>query len=96
MAAVIVAPGASTDLERLIRTHSLPASARSRVVATFASLRLLPERGQPLAGRWAGFRYVLGPWSWLLIVYLYDKPSDTVHIVTIQDARTAIAATSNG
>ena len=95
MTAVVVAPAALKALERLIESRSLPTSTHARVVATFDGLRLFPERGAPLAGRWSGFRYVLGPWSWLLIVYVYDSPSDTVQIVTLQDARSAIAATSN-
>ncbi len=94
MAAVVVAPAALGDLERLIAIRSLPSTARQRVIATFGSLRLLPERGAPLTGRWSGFRFVLGPWAWLLIVYRYDQATDTVQIVTLQDARTALAATS--
>ncbi len=95
MAAVVVAPAALDDLQHLITSRSLPVSTRARVVATFETLRLFPERGAPLAGRWSGFRYVLGPWPWLLVVYLYDSTTDTVQIVTLQDARTAVGATSN-
>jgi ParE toxin of type II toxin-antitoxin system, parDE len=95
MAAVVVAPAALRDLERLIDSRSLPASTRARVVATFEALRLFPERGAPLSGRWSGFRYVLGPWPWLLVVYAYDSTTDSVQIVTLQDARSAVAAIAN-
>lgn len=32
--------------------------------------------GRALGGRWAGTRYVLGPWSWLVIVYEYDAAAE--------------------
>jgi hypothetical protein len=37
---------------------------------------------------------VLGPAPWMLLVYVYDEVSDQVSVVTIQDARSARAATS--
>jgi hypothetical protein len=37
---------------------------------------------------------VLGPWSWLLIVYEYDKRADTVTVLMMQDARRASSPTS--
>jgi len=50
--------------------------------------------GPPLTGRWQGFRFILGPWSWMLLVYAYDEETDQVSLVTIQDARSAESATS--
>jgi hypothetical protein len=50
--------------------------------------------GAELSGRWSPFRFVLGPWRWLLIVYAYDEDEDLVVVVTIQDARSSSAATS--
>jgi hypothetical protein len=47
-----------------------------------------------LEGRWAEFRFILGPWRSMLIVYTYDQAVDRVALVTIQDARSAVAATS--
>ena len=41
--------------------------------------------GQGAWGRWTGFRVVLGPWPWMLIVYAFDEPGDRVSIVTVQD-----------
>lgn len=96
MATVVVTPTAVADLERLIRTLSLPANTRERVVASLRALERFPLLGAPLAGRWAPFRFVLGPWRWMLIVYAYDEGSDRVAVVTIQDARSAHAATSPG
>jgi hypothetical protein len=40
------------------------------------------------------YRFVLGPWRWMLIVYVFDEAQDRVAIVTIQDGRSSRAATS--
>jgi hypothetical protein len=48
--------------------------------------------GRALEGHWQPFRFLLGPWRWLLIVYSYDEPTDVVLVVTIQDARSSSAA----
>jgi hypothetical protein len=50
--------------------------------------------GPPLTGRWRGFRFILGPWSWMLLVYAYDEETGQVSVVTIQDARSAESVTS--
>lgn len=92
MASVIVTPTARRNLQRLIETHSLPASTTARVATSIAPLGLFPLLGAPLEGRWAGFRFVLGPWRWMIVVYRYDETTDQVAIVTIQDGRQARAA----
>lgn len=51
--------------------------------------------GAQLHGRWTGYRFVLGPWRWMLVVYDYDETLDRVAIVTIQDSRASQAATSD-
>lgn len=94
MATVVVTPTALDDLEHLIQTHSLPPDTRSRVKASLRALSRFPLLGAPLTGRWAPFRFVLGPWRWMLIVYWLDEPAGRVFVVTIQDARSAAAATS--
>jgi hypothetical protein len=38
-------------------------------------------------------RFVLGPWRWLLIVYVHDERRDVVFVVSIQDARSSTAVT---
>jgi hypothetical protein len=50
--------------------------------------------GPELRAAWRPFRFVLGPWRWLLIVYAYEEDSDLVVVVTMQDARSSSAATS--
>jgi plasmid stabilization system protein ParE len=94
--AVIVTPTAREDLEGLIRTHSLPASTRERVKRSLEPLRRFPLIGAPLHGRWAGLRFILGPWRWMIAVYHYDEPAGRVSVVTIQDGRSARAPTSGG
>ena len=94
MAKVVVAQRARTDLAELILTRSLPADAVSRVRASIEPLASFPQIGKLLTGRWRGFRLILGPWPWMLIVYLYDEPTTTVAILAIHDAREASSATS--
>ena len=93
MARVVVTPAALEDLERLIRTHSLPADTRDRVKRSLRPLGRFPRLGPELGGRWTGFRFVLGPWRWMIVVYVVDADANEVAIVTVQDARSSSAAT---
>jgi plasmid stabilization system protein ParE len=90
---VLIAAEAVADLARLITTHSLPADTRSRVRRSIEPLAHFPLLGASLEGRWRDFRFVLGPWRWMLIVYANDDEADVVAIVTFQDGRTSTAAT---
>jgi plasmid stabilization system protein ParE len=87
MARVEVALAAVEDLDRLIRVLSLPPSTRERVRRSIHPLARFPRLGSELEGRWSGFRFLLGPWRWMLIVYTYDADADRVVVVTIQGAR---------
>jgi len=82
------------DLERMILTHSLPVDTRARVRRSLGVLERFPRLGRQLEGRWQSFRLILGPWRWMLIVYVYDEQRDEVLIATIQDARSSGAVTS--
>lgn len=93
MARVVVTEVASADLRAMIVTHSLPGSTVERVRAALAPLADFPQLGPALEGRWQGFRFVLGPWPWMLLVYVWDEASALVAVVTIQDARSATAVT---
>lgn len=95
MAIVVVTPTARADVENLIRTLSLPANTVERLKASLRPLARFPLLGAPLEGRWSEFRFVLGPWRWMLIVYVYDKASDGVAVVTIQDARSGASGTTS-
>ena len=94
MAEVWLSVLAVEDLDRMILTHSLPADTRARVQRSLRALQRFPRLGRELQGRWMPFRLILGPWRWLLILYVYDEARDTVLIATIQDARSSSAATS--
>jgi hypothetical protein len=93
---VELAAAAVEDLDRLIVTHSLPADTRARVARSLRGLERFPLMGPELTGRWEGFRFVLGPWRWLLLVYVYLDAEDRVVVVTIQDARASTSPTVAG
>jgi plasmid stabilization system protein ParE len=92
VARVVVTESARADLRSMILTHSLPPPTIDRVRAALATLAEFPQLGPALEGRWTGFRLVLGPWPWMLLVYVWDEESDVVSVVTIQNARSASAA----
>lgn len=95
MARVELAVAAVEDLDNLIRTHSLPADTRARVARSLRSLAQFPNIGPALTGRWEGFRFILGPWRWMILVYVVIEAEDRVVVVTVQDARSSTAATSS-
>ena len=95
MATVELSPTAVEDLETLILTHSLPADTKRRIKRSLRPLERFPLMGPALSGRWAGLRFVLGPWRWLLLVYSVDESGDRVVVVTMQDARSSTAATTH-
>lgn len=95
MAQVRVAAGAVEDLRELILPHDLPEDTPQRVARRLRALARFPKLGPVLSGHWTGARYVLGPWSWLLIVYEYDEHADTAIVLTMQDARRAESPTAS-
>ena len=95
MARVELAAAAAEDLDRLILTHSLPAHTRARVRRALKPLERFPLLGAELTGRWQDFRFVLGPWRWMVIVYAYLEDEDRVVVVTIQDGRASNAPTAS-
>ena len=95
MARVELALAAVEDLETLIRTHSLPADTRARVARSLRGLQRYPLMGPALIGRWEGLRFVLGPWRWMLLVYVFIEAEDRVVVVTIQDGRSSSAVTAS-
>jgi hypothetical protein len=95
VARVELAVVAVEDLDTLIRTHSLPPDTRARVARSLRGLERFPLLGPALSGRWDGFRFVLGPWRWLVLVYVFIESEDRVVVVTVQDARASTAATTS-
>lgn len=93
MARVLLTPRALADLDRLIADHGLPADARQRVQRSLRVVERFPRAGRELTGRWAPLRFVLGPWSWMVLVYVFDEDDDAVFVVTVQDGRGSSAPT---
>jgi hypothetical protein len=96
VAAVELARVAVEDLDALIRTHSLPADTRAGVPRSLRSLQRFPLLGPALGGRWESFRVLLGPWRWMLLVYVHLEADDRVVVVSIQDARSSSSVTTTG
>ena len=94
MALVELSAASAEDLERLIYTHSLPSDTKERVRRRLRALERFSLLGAPLFGRWSGFRFVLGPWRWMVVVYVHFEGENRVVVVTIQDGRASGAPTS--
>jgi hypothetical protein len=94
MPRVELAVAAVEDLDSLTRTHGLPPDSRVRVARSLRALERFPLMGPALGGRWEGFRFLIGPWRWLVLVYVFIESEDRVVVVTIQDARASTAATA--
>lgn len=92
MARVQLAAAAVEDLDGLIRSHTLPPDTRERFKRSLGHLERFPLLGPELSGRWEGFRFVLGPWRWMIVVYAYFPEDDRVVVVTIQDGRSSTFA----
>ena len=81
------------NLETLRTTHSLPADTRDRVEASAAPLARFPRLGPELRALPDGeLRFLIGPWPWLLVIYVYLAADDRVVIVSIEDGRAASTA----
>jgi plasmid stabilization system protein ParE len=83
MASVVVSPRARRNLEWLIESGTQPATTLARFQRSIEPLGHFPLMGAPLQGRWSDFRFVLGPWRWMIVVYQYDDAVDVVGIVTV-------------
>jgi plasmid stabilization system protein ParE len=95
MASVELAATAVEDLEGLI-THTLPDDTKPRVARSLRALERFHRLGPELRGRWERFRFVLGPWRWMLLVYVYLEAEERVVVVTIHDGRSSTAASGGG
>ena len=83
------------DLELLILTHSLPVNTRERVRRSLSTLERFPRSGRELDEPWRPVRVLLGPWPWLLMLYVYEEKDDTVLLLGFQDARSYQAVTAH-
>jgi hypothetical protein len=94
MASVEITRLARDDLDELIQSRNLPEDARARVSRSLLILHEFPRAGKALSGAWRDCRAVIGPWGWLIVVYLYDERKDRAVVIAFQDARTSGAATA--
>ena len=93
MPRIEVSRAAADDIARLSVTHSLPPDTNERIRRSLRSLARFPRLGTALEGtEWAGFRFVLGPWRWMVIVYEILDDEIRVVVVTVQDGRSSNAA----
>jgi len=93
VAQVYWAESARSALDPLILSHSLPADTRARVKHSLLPLARFPRLGPEIAQLEGGkeLRFVIGPWPWLVLVYLYEKETDRVTVVSPEDGRAATA-----
>lgn len=84
---------ALVSLERLRLTHSLPRDTRDRIEASSRRLSLFPRLGPELRilDDGAELRFLIGPWPWLVIVYLYIEAESRDAVISIEDGRAATA-----
>jgi hypothetical protein len=79
-------------LDELIVTHSLPSDTRARLRRSLAILTDSPSVGSRLPEPHDDLRFLLGPWRWLLVVYRYDRATDTVLVLALEDVRSNAAS----
>ena len=85
---------ARDELRELIETRQLPTDTRDRVSRTLLTLEEFPRAGKQLSGVWRDCRALIGPWGWLIVVYMYIEGEDRVVVIAFHDARTSEAATA--
>jgi plasmid stabilization system protein ParE len=95
VAQVIVSPQAKRDVDEAILRLGLPGDTWSRIARSLRVLETFPLSGPELDGRWKPTRFVLGPWSWMLLLYRYDEIADRVFILSVGDARSAASPRSS-
>jgi hypothetical protein len=96
MAAIEVTRLARDQLRELIETRRLPPDTRDRVKHALLPLEEFPRAGKQLSGVWRDCRALIGPWGWLIVVYMYLEAEDKVVVIAFHDARTSEAAIARG
>lgn len=82
---------ALSDLDQLVFSHHLPDDTRDRIEQSARPLERFPRFGAAI-GRLPDsgeLRFLIGPWPWLVIVYIYIESEDLVGVVSIEDGRAA-------
>jgi hypothetical protein len=83
---------ARDQLRELIKTRELPVDTRKRVSRSLLTLEEFPRAGKQLSGAWRDCRALIGPWGWLIVVYMYIEAEDRVVVIAFHDARRSDAA----
>jgi len=94
LAGLVVTPRAERDVEEAIADLNLPGDTWSRIGRSLRLLQDFPLAGRALEGRWSEARFLLGPWPWMILLYVYDEPSDRVFLAAVHDARSATSPTT--
>jgi plasmid stabilization system protein ParE len=94
VAQIIVTPRALRDVDEAISALNLPDNAWIRIGRSLQGLETFPLAGPELAGRWAPARFVIGPWSWMILLYRYEESPDRAYVVAMHDGRSAASATA--
>lgn len=92
MSAIEVTRQARDELLGLIESRQLPADTWDRVARSLLTLEEFPRAGKQLSGVWRDCRALVGPWGWLIVVYIYIESEDRVVLIAFHDARTSDAA----
>ncbi len=83
---------ARDELRELIETRQLPVNTRDRVSCSLLILEEFPRAGKQLSGVWRDCRALIGPWGWLIAVYMYVEAENRVVVIAFHDAGTSHAA----
>jgi hypothetical protein len=85
-------------LDQLVLSHSLPSDTRDRVEASARPLERFPRFGPEIQTLSDGgeLRFLIGPWPWLVIVYLYLESQQRVVVVSAEDGRAATSTIAGG
>jgi plasmid stabilization system protein ParE len=83
---------ARDEIRALIETRRLPADTRERISRSLLTLGEFPRAGKQLSGVWRDCRALIGPWGWLIVVYMYIEAEDRIVVIAFHDARTSDAA----
>lgn len=93
MTRVTITAAAQADLQELIRSHSLPPDTTARFALAVRPLASFPRFGPELGGRFAGRRFILGPWRWMVILYRWYPERDLAAVLAVVDARSGSSPT---
>jgi plasmid stabilization system protein ParE len=89
---------ALTDLDQLVLTHHLPPDTRDRLEDSARPLERFPRFGPEIGNLPGGaeLRFLIGPWPWLILIYLYIESEDRIGVVSVEDGRAASSTINRG